>query len=157
MLRDNAHTRPHWIWIGNPNPVNPVSVLVWRVPKWKRNIMFLCHSFCTLLSCPINPQVLVKHRTSRAVNYCPCKTDWGVSLLMGCQILNHKFIQYLSGSVSLEWPLNSCLQSPSSWFQWCKSARGVAGAQIDGSPWPLYIVSFHGGTSRGAGLLTEGA
>ena len=27
-----AHARPHWIWIGNQDPVNPVSVPVWRAP-----------------------------------------------------------------------------------------------------------------------------
>ena len=26
-----AHARPHWIWTGDPDPVNPVSVPVWRL------------------------------------------------------------------------------------------------------------------------------
>ena len=31
-----AHMRSHWIWIGDPDPVNPVSVPVWRAPLWGR-------------------------------------------------------------------------------------------------------------------------
>ena len=27
-----AHTKPHWIWIRNSDPANPVLVPVWRVP-----------------------------------------------------------------------------------------------------------------------------
>ena len=41
-----AHARPHWIWIGDLDPVNPVSVPVWRAPLLN---LIMIKVFCSFI------------------------------------------------------------------------------------------------------------